>query len=94
MPTYLFRCDDCGDTERAFTMAAKPDSIHCPDCQGAARSVVASPHLGVGGSPAARLIDTTERSAETPVVVSRVPGTSRRQQKVSRDPRHAKLPRT
>ncbi|GAA0037509.1 FmdB family zinc ribbon protein [Brevibacterium metallidurans] len=93
MPTYLFRCDDCGDTERAFTMAAKPDSIHCPGCQEPARSVVASPHLGVGGSPAARLIDTTERSAETPAVVSRVPGASRRRQEVSRDPRHAKLPR-
>ncbi|KZE17034.1 FmdB family zinc ribbon protein [Brevibacterium casei] len=93
MPTYLFRCDACGDSERVYPMADKPGSIPCPGCSGRARSIVGSPHLGAGSSQAKQLIESTERSAESPAVVSRLPGSSRRRQKVSRDPRHAKLPR-
>lgn len=93
MPTYVFRCDECGDTEHSFAMAEKPSSLPCPTCRGIARSVVASPHLGVGNTSAHRLIDATKRTADAPAVVSRLPGTSRSPRRVSRDPRHATLPR-
>lgn len=96
MPRYDFRCA-CGDQSTAtFSMATVPDAVSCPACDGAARRIPSSPHLGRSSSAAFRAIDSAARSAHEPQVVSgslpgarRTPGTP-----VTRNPLHAKLPRT
>lgn len=93
MPTYVYRCTDCGESQQSFPMSEKPSSIPCPQCHEPARSVFTAPHLGAGSTTAHRLIDATKRTAEAPAVVSQLPGSRRARQKVSRDPRHDKLPR-
>jgi hypothetical protein len=40
-----------------------------------------------------RALDADARSADTPQVVSSVPGRSRRTNPITTDPRHARLPR-
>ncbi|RBP62230.1 putative FmdB family regulatory protein [Brevibacterium sanguinis] len=93
MPTYTYRCRTCGTIEQSFPITDKPSTIPCPSCRAPATTVFSSPHLGAGASTAHRLIDATKRTAETPGVVSQVPGSRRAPRPVSRDPRHAKLPR-
>ncbi|SMX92892.1 MULTISPECIES: FmdB family zinc ribbon protein [unclassified Brevibacterium] len=93
MPTYVYRCESCGDTEQAFPMSRKPEAVTCPDCHGTAVSAFTSPHLGAGSGTVFGDIDATKKTAESPPVISRVPSSSRRTQPVNRDPRHAKLPR-
>ncbi|WP_140955373.1 zinc ribbon domain-containing protein [Brevibacterium sp. XM4083] len=93
VPTYVYRCDACGDTEQTFPMLEKPSTIACPRCAGRARSVVSSPHLGAGNTPAHRLLDATAATADAPPVVTRLPGSPRAPRRVSRDPRHQRLPR-
>lgn len=93
MPTYVYRCRDCGDTQQSFSMKEKPDSIPCPGCSATAPSVFTPPHLGAGSTTAHKLMDATKKTAEAPAVVSHIPGSTRAPRPVSRDPRHAKLPR-
>ncbi|GAA1855079.1 FmdB family zinc ribbon protein [Brevibacterium marinum] len=93
MPTYVYRCTTCGDTEQVFPMSRKPESVTCPDCRGTAVSAFTSPHLGAGSGSVFAAVDATKRTADEPPLVSRIPSSQRRAQPVSRDPRHAKLPR-
>ncbi|MDN6746873.1 MAG: zinc ribbon domain-containing protein [Brevibacterium sp.] len=93
VPTYVYRCTTCGDTEQVFPMSRKPESVTCPDCRGTAVSAFTSPHLGAGSGTVFGVIDATKKTAESPPVVSRIPSSGRREQPVTRDPRHAKLPR-
>ncbi len=93
MPTYTYRCKTCGDAEQSSSITDKPSTIPCPQCSAPATTVFGSPHLGAGSSTGHRLIDATKKTAETPGVVTRIPGTGRSSRPVSRDPRHARLPR-
>ncbi|WP_352396575.1 zinc ribbon domain-containing protein [Kineosporia sp. NBRC 101677] len=90
MPLYEFRCSACGSFERTFPMSTMPPSLACPDCaEPAVRRPGGSP--GRGSSPVARAVEATHRSAHEPAVVRQPPpGPGHR---VSRDPRHAQLPR-
>jgi hypothetical protein len=65
----------------------------CPECGRAARRVFGSPGLRSLDPGMRRALDVSARSAENPTVTSSVPGRSRRPTPVTRDPRHAKLPR-
>ncbi len=90
MPLYEFRCNDCGSFDRAFPMTTVPDALACPACGvAAARRPGGSP--GRGSSPIARAVEATQRSAHEPGLVRQPPPRANRP--VSRDPRHAKLPR-
>ncbi|GAA4704566.1 zinc ribbon domain-containing protein [Pseudonocardia yuanmonensis] len=93
MPTYAFRCPHCGgfDVIRPMREAGAPAT--CPECGTAARRVFESPALRAGDPRMRRALDASERSADEPAVVSSVPGRNRRATPVSRDPRHARLPR-
>lgn len=94
MPTYLFRCATCGDTERAFPMASVPATLDCPACGASARRRPTGAVLGVGTSPAMRLLDATARSASEPAVVPSVPAAGRRRVRpVTTNPLHRRLPR-
>ncbi|MDL9946949.1 zinc ribbon domain-containing protein [Gordonia sp. ABSL11-1] len=94
MPTYVYRCDDaCGDFTQRHPMADIPDAASCPECGHDARRVIGSPALGVGDSPAMRLHDATRSTADSPTVVTSVPGQRRKITRVSSNPLHRKLPR-
>ncbi|AZG47251.1 FmdB family zinc ribbon protein [Gordonia insulae] len=94
MPTYVYRCGDgCSDFTERHPMAAIPDSANCPGCGTGARRVIGTPALGASDPAAMRLHDATRATAETPAVVSNVPGRRRRATPVSSNPLHRKLPR-
>lgn len=93
MPLYEFACPSGHATETNFSLRDVPSAIDCPECSVRARRRMVAPHLGRGASSAMRVLDATSRSAHEPEVVrSTAPGT-RTPAPVSRDPRHARLPR-
>jgi hypothetical protein len=74
-------------------MAESGSDTTCPDCASPAARVFGAPALR-GLDPAVRrALDTGARSAESPQIVTSVPGRSRRATPLSTDPRHARLPR-
>jgi putative FmdB family regulatory protein len=93
VPTYDYRCPRCGEFQLRRPMAESACETTCPDC--------ALPAVRVFGAPALRGLDQTVRraldasagSADSPQVVTSVPGRSRRATPLSTDPRHARLPR-
>jgi putative FmdB family regulatory protein len=93
VPTYSFRCPACGDFDALFPMASVPAQLDCRACGGAARRSFCAPHLSVGSSTAMKLLDATKRTASEPAVVEPLPGRRTSPRPVSRNPRHAKLPR-
>ncbi|RPA06117.1 FmdB family zinc ribbon protein [Gordonia sp. OPL2] len=94
MPTYVYRCDDvCDDFTQRHPMADIPDAASCPGCGRDARRVIGAPALGAGESSAMRLHDATRSTADSPAVVTNVPGRRRKTTPVSSNPLHRKLPR-
>lgn len=75
------------------SMADVSASTKCPQCGRDAQRVFGSPGLRSVDPGLIKARDASARSAENPTVTSRVPGSSRRPTPVTRDPRHAKLPR-
>jgi len=43
MPTYEYRCADCGDFTRYLPLARYNEEQHCPQCQLPARKMVSAP---------------------------------------------------
>lgn len=94
MPVYEFRCDQSHVHELALPMTSSQRTAQCPQCGGSARRLISAPGLSRLNSARGRLIESTEASASAPSVVDAVPASgARRATPVSRDPRHAKLPR-
>lgn len=94
MATYQYRCSDGSLFEESHPIGEAPDAPPCPSCGEPSRRVISAPHLSKAGSPAFRLIDSTNRSAAEPEIVnSRIPGSPRRVQPYSSNPLHRKLPR-
>jgi putative FmdB family regulatory protein len=90
VPTYVFRCPDCGDFEAFATMAAVGPSAPCPSCGTDAPRGITAPGLNVGG-PTHAALAAHERSAAAPAVVKAPsPAPPRR---APADPRQARLPR-
>lgn len=93
MILYVFRCEaGCGTTQRMHSMHSRPDVVDCPDCGGAARRMMAAPHLGGAGAAAMALHDATRATADRPAVVTAPPPATHRRP-VSANPLHRKLPR-
>ena len=93
VPTYSYRCVDCGPFDLVRPMAATGEQAPCPACGGAGRRTFGAPALRGGNAGARAAIEAGERSAEAPDVVHRLPTTGRRPVRTSTDPRHARLPR-
>jgi putative FmdB family regulatory protein len=94
LPIYEFRCENAHRHDHTLPMSRSDSSLPCPECGMESRRILSAPRLGRLGSAEAKLIARTESTAQTPGVVSRVPGAGNRAAaKVTRDPRHAKLPR-
>lgn len=96
MPLYEFRCPKGTVLEAAYSMATVPDAVDCPDCGAAAPRRITSVRLSRAGSSAYRLLESTQRSAHEPEVVSALPpdGRATRQgPRYTAHPLHRKLPR-
>jgi putative FmdB family regulatory protein len=93
MPTYQYRCTSCGAFDLLQSMADVEASASCPDCGKSARRVFGLPGVAFVDSRVRRALDASSRSAESPQVVTDVPGRARRATPITTDPRHAKLPR-
>jgi putative FmdB family regulatory protein len=93
VPTYAYRCPSGDDFELVRPMAEAADPASCPDCGEDARRVFGGPALRRLDPSLRRALDAGEQSADSPPVVTAVPGRSRRATPVTRDPRHARLPR-
>lgn len=53
MPTYDYRCNQCGDFSQLRPMASRDEPAVCPGCGNASpRALVAAPALGGGDSAA------------------------------------------
>lgn len=93
MPTYSFRCPDCGpfDLVRPMSQARAADT--CPRCGASARRNYGAPALRAMEPGVRRAFDAAAQSADAPAVVGSVPGRSRSAFPRSSDPRHARLPR-
>lgn len=93
MTTYLYSCPACSRFEASFAMGTAPRTVACPRCGTSAERRFSSPQIGLADRGRMSLIDRTRASAESPDVVSAVPGTPRRRTPVTTDPRHQRLPR-
>lgn len=95
MPIYEYRCPRCDVYEIIRGMGAAPAEDTCPTCGQAARRKISAPHVARTGTAAFRLIDSTERSASEPRVVSGgIPPSGRGAAPIySSNPLHQKLPR-
>ena len=94
VPTYSYRCVDCGPFDLVRPMAAAGEQALCPGCGGAGRRTFGAPALRGGDAGARAAIEAGERSAEAPQVVRSIPTAGpRRTVRTTTDPRHARLPR-
>jgi putative FmdB family regulatory protein len=100
MPLYAYRCPECSDFEVSFDMGRAPADMQCPACKTSSPRRFTAPHLSRAASSAYRLIESTQRSASEPAVVSSpgpaTPGAAgpvSRNPAVSTNPLHRKLPR-
>ena len=75
MATYVYRCPRDGDFEVRIPLGAATASVLCTQCGGESGRVWSAPHLGRTPRPLAAAIEQAGRSAESPRVVSRLPGT-------------------
>lgn len=93
MTTYAFRCPDCGPHDARFPIGTAPDRSSCPECGGSSTRLITAPGIGRGGNPYRRAVERTMATADTPHVVSSLPGAPRRPQPVTTHPLHRALPR-
>ena len=67
MPTYDYRCDDCGDFAVMRPMARRDEAARCPGCGASApRAWVAAPALASMNAATRQAHALNERSASAP----------------------------
>ncbi len=67
MPTYDYRCGDCGGFDALRSVAQRDLPLACPDCGAAAERVLSSaPRLALMADGTRRAIATNERAAHEP----------------------------
>ncbi|WGD36561.1 FmdB family zinc ribbon protein [Lysinibacter sp. HNR] len=100
MPTYEFGCTNGDVFDAVYSMSEVPGDTDCIRCGAPAQRRLSAPHLSASGSAAYQLIDSTQRSAHEPeVVTSSSPGrtphstSSGRTQRYTHNPAHRGLPR-
>ncbi|MEU4681368.1 zinc ribbon domain-containing protein [Micromonospora sp. NPDC023737] len=92
MATYEYRCPRDGDFEVRLPLGQAGASVNCPECRRQATRIWSAPLLARTPRALGAALDRAARSAETPEVVSRIPG----RRAVSPAPVHparARLPR-
>ncbi|MEU8071506.1 MULTISPECIES: FmdB family zinc ribbon protein [unclassified Micromonospora] len=91
MATFEYRCPQDGSFDVVTPVGTADPSTGCPRCGLPAARVFSAPRLARMPAALRDAMDRTERSAEQPEVVGRVPG--RRPARRSTNPAHARLPR-
>ena len=67
MPTYDYRCDDCGGFDARRSVGERDHPIDCPDCGAiSARVLSAAPRLALMSDGTRRAIATNERASHEP----------------------------
>ena len=67
MPTYEYRCDDCGDFTAYRPIAVRNDPCICPYCgKGSERVILSAPTLATMSSTNRIAHATNERAAHSP----------------------------
>ena len=94
MPTYSFRCSDCGLFDLVRVMADVAAASPCPACMAPARRVFGLPGLGRLSKGQHRLASLAAGSAEQPAVTRTIPAALGAPRSPRRDPRLPALPRT
>ncbi|GAA5200921.1 hypothetical protein GCM10023322_79860 [Rugosimonospora acidiphila] len=74
MATYEYRCPRHGAFEVRLRIGEASASVPCGTCGGQAARIYSAPGLAVTPRPLARALDRAARTAETPDVVTRIPG--------------------
>jgi hypothetical protein len=77
MATYAYRCPRDGDFDVRLPLGAATAAVPCARCGSVATRVWSAPTLRRVPRAVTAAIEEAGRSAETPRVVSRVPGTRR-----------------
>ncbi|WP_197382133.1 FmdB family zinc ribbon protein [Mycolicibacterium mengxianglii] len=93
MPTYSFRCSDCGPFDLTRAIADVVATPPCPTCSAPAQRVFGSPPLATFSADQHRLVDLAAASAEQPSVTKTIPAALGRPRTPRRDPRLPALPR-
>jgi putative FmdB family regulatory protein len=93
MPTYSFRCSDCGPFDVTQSMTDVVPKPPCPTCTAPARRVFGSPRLATFSKGQHRLASLAAASAEQPAVTGAIPAALGRFRTPRRDPRLPALPR-
>lgn len=95
MPSYSYRCAEGCRFDAIYSMTEVPSETECRTCGSVARRAITAPHLSAAGRSSYGVIEHAAKSAHEPPVVTSLPaaGPSRRQP-VTRNPLHAKLPRS
>jgi putative FmdB family regulatory protein len=93
MPTYSFRCSECGPFDLTHSMADVVPTPPCPTCTAPARRVFGLPQLATFSRGQHGLADMAAASAERPTVTTTIPAALGRPRTPHRDPRLPALPR-
>lgn len=78
MPSYEYRCPDCGIVEKVRPMGAATPAETCPTCGAAAKRVFSAPSLSRTPRPLASVVQQADKSRHEPAVVRREPQPTRR----------------
>ncbi|MEZ0166903.1 FmdB family zinc ribbon protein [Kineococcus sp. LSe6-4] len=73
MTTYAYRCSDHGQFDVHRPLGQAPPGTPCPTCAADCGRVFTAPLLSFGDPAARRLIESTQRSAHEPRVVTSLP---------------------
>lgn len=94
MAVYVYRCDAHGVSECSLPIGTAQQTTTCAICGAVARRVYTAPRLSLGDPVRRALIDSTERSADVPDVVSSPgPRAVRRAPAAAANPALRRLPR-
>jgi putative FmdB family regulatory protein len=74
VPFYAFICERCGPFDLVRPMAEASSAAACPTCGAGARRVFTPPGLALLARPVRRALDTEEKSAHEPAVVTQKRG--------------------
>ena len=95
MATYQYRCDEHGLVETTRPIGTAPAELSCTACGRPARRTWSSPRLALADRRVVSLLDRTERTRESPDVVTALPARppGRRTPQVRASPAQRRLPR-
>ncbi|MFD2191498.1 FmdB family zinc ribbon protein [Pistricoccus aurantiacus] len=93
MATYEYRCTTHGTFDRRMRMGTAPSLIPCPQCGEDAARILSIPMVSRVPRGISTAIERTQASADHPATVSSLPPSREGQARITRNPKHRRLPR-